>query len=123
LFYVFLSFSLSFHSTFQTLAHPRFYQASKGIPVSINKIPIVIIYMSKGPMADYINLIKAGNLQETYLFGLEGVAALRRVSFDIKQGEFIIILGNPAAVKPVSSTYVEQKSTVEGKEVKRREGA
>ncbi len=74
-------------------------------------------------MADYINLIKAGNLQETYLFGLEGVAALRRVSFDIKQGEFIIILGNPAAVKPVSSTYVEQKSTVEGKEVKRREGA
>jgi putative ABC transport system ATP-binding protein len=38
-------------------------------------------------------------LHKTYLFGLEGVAALRGVSFDIKQGDFIIILGNSGGGK------------------------
>jgi ABC-type phosphate/phosphonate transport system ATPase subunit len=59
-------------------------------------------------MANYIHpsslpnantIIKADNLHKTYLFGLEGVAALRGVSFDIKQGDFIIILGNSGGGK------------------------
>ena len=59
-------------------------------------------------MANYLNssnsstsntIIKADNLHKTYLFGLEGVAALRGVSFDIKQGDFIIILGNSGGGK------------------------
>ena len=67
-----------------------------------------INYMSEGPMANYLNpssllnsntIIKADNLHKTYLFGLEGVAALRGVSFDIKQGDFIIILGNSGGGK------------------------
>ena len=45
------------------------------------------------------SIIKADNLHKTYLFGLEGVAALRGVSFDIKQGDFIIILGNSGGGK------------------------
>lgn len=59
-------------------------------------------------MANYFNpthkkdsnsIIKADNLHKTYLFGLEGVAALRGVSFEIKQGDFIIILGNSGGGK------------------------
>jgi putative ABC transport system ATP-binding protein len=44
-------------------------------------------------------IIKADNLHKTYLFGLEGVAALRGVSVNIKQGEFVIILGNSGGGK------------------------
>jgi putative ABC transport system ATP-binding protein len=59
-------------------------------------------------MANYFNqienknaeiIIKAENLHKTYLFGLEGVAALRGVSFEIKQGDFVIILGNSGGGK------------------------
>jgi putative ABC transport system ATP-binding protein len=38
-------------------------------------------------------------LHKTYLFGLEGVAALRGVSVSIRQGEFVIILGNSGGGK------------------------
>lgn len=44
-------------------------------------------------------IIKADNLHKTYLFGLEGVAALRGVTVDIKQGDFVIILGNSGGGK------------------------
>ncbi len=35
---------------------------------------------------DELSIISGDNLHKTYLFGLEGVAALRGVSVDIKQG-------------------------------------
>lgn len=44
-------------------------------------------------------VIKGENLHKTYLFGLEGVAALRGVSVSISQGEFVIILGNSGGGK------------------------
>lgn len=64
--------------------------------------------MSEIKMSNHLNslqkdnsqsIIKADNLHKTYLFGLEGVAALRGVSFEIKQGDFIIILGNSGGGK------------------------
>lgn len=44
-------------------------------------------------------IISAENLHKTYLFGLEGVAALRGVTVNIRQGEFVIILGNSGGGK------------------------
>jgi putative ABC transport system ATP-binding protein len=44
-------------------------------------------------------IIKADNIHKTYLFGLEGVAALRGVSVHIRQGDFVIILGNSGGGK------------------------
>lgn len=54
---------------------------------------------SNHPQKNTHPIIKADNLHKTYLFGLEGVAALRGVSFEIKQGDFIIILGNSGGGK------------------------
>ncbi len=48
---------------------------------------------------DEYSIIRGDNLHKTYLFGLEGVAALRGVSVDIRQGEFVIILGNSGGGK------------------------
>ena len=44
-------------------------------------------------------VISGDNIHKTYLFGLEGVAALRGVSVNIRQGEFVIILGNSGGGK------------------------
>ena len=69
--------------------------------------------------ADFI--VKADNIHKTYLFGLEGVAALRGVSLQIKQGEFVMILGNSGGGKTSllnilgtidKLTKVEQEITV-----------
>ena len=56
-------------------------------------------YLNPALKKDSHSIIKADNLHKTYLFGLEGVAALRGVSFYIKQGDFIIILGNSGGGK------------------------
>ena len=56
-------------------------------------------YFNPTHKKDSNSIIKADNLHKTYLFGLEGVAALRGVSFEIEQGDFIIILGNSGGGK------------------------
>jgi putative ABC transport system ATP-binding protein len=48
---------------------------------------------------DEHSIITGDNLHKTYLFGLEGVAALRGVTVNIRQGEFVIILGNSGGGK------------------------
>jgi len=45
------------------------------------------------------NIISAVNVHKTYLLGLDGVPALRGVSLDIKEGEFIVILGKSGGGK------------------------
>ncbi|KAL0477217.1 hypothetical protein AKO1_005836, partial [Acrasis kona] len=47
--------------------------------------------------ADYI--IELENIQKTYLLGVEGVPALRGVSFKVERGEFIIIYGTSGGGK------------------------
>jgi len=49
------------------------------------------------PNAEYI--IELENIQKTYLLGIEGVPALRGVSFKIKRGEFVIIYGTSGGGK------------------------
>lgn len=49
--------------------------------------------------SDQKTVISGDNIHKTYLFGLEGVAALRGVSVNIRQGEFVIILGNSGGGK------------------------
>ena len=44
-------------------------------------------------------IISGENIHKTYLFGLEGVAALRGVTVGIREGEFVIILGNSGGGK------------------------
>lgn len=44
-------------------------------------------------------LISMKNVHKTYLLGLEGVTALRGVSIDIKEAEFVIILGTSGGGK------------------------
>ena len=44
-------------------------------------------------------IVTGEEIHKTYLFGLEGVAALRGVSISINQGEFVIILGNSGGGK------------------------
>lgn len=44
-------------------------------------------------------IISVKNVHKTYLLGVEGVTALRGVTFDIKQGEFILILGTSGGGK------------------------
>ncbi len=51
------------------------------------------------PFEDKHVIISGENVHKTYLFGLEGVAALRGVSVSIRQGEFVIILGNSGGGK------------------------
>lgn len=51
------------------------------------------------PFHDKQIIISGENIHKTYLFGLEGVAALRGVSVSIRQGEFVIILGNSGGGK------------------------
>jgi putative ABC transport system ATP-binding protein len=46
---------------------------------------------------DYI--IELENIQKTYLLGIEGVPALRGVSFKVKRGEFVIIYGTSGGGK------------------------
>lgn len=48
---------------------------------------------------DKDEIISIRNIHKTYLLGVEGVTALRGVSFDIKEGEFIIILGTSGGGK------------------------
>lgn len=55
---------------------------------------------SDSPMPiSHDNIISAVNIHKTYLLGLDGVAALRGVSLDIKRGEFIVILGKSGGGK------------------------
>eukprot|EP01029_Cantina_marsupialis_P002939 TRINITY_DN128027_c0_g1_i1.p1 TRINITY_DN128027_c0_g1~~TRINITY_DN128027_c0_g1_i1.p1 ORF type:complete len:320 (-),score=71.40 TRINITY_DN128027_c0_g1_i1:136-1095(-) len=44
-------------------------------------------------------LLSLENVHKTYLLGLEGVAALRGVSLDVKRGEFVIIVGKSGGGK------------------------
>jgi ABC-type phosphate/phosphonate transport system ATPase subunit len=54
---------------------------------------------SPDPFHDRQTIISGSNIHKTYLFGLEGVAALRGVTVNIRQGEFVIILGNSGGGK------------------------
>jgi putative ABC transport system ATP-binding protein len=49
------------------------------------------------PNTDHI--IELENIQKTYLLGIEGVPALRGVSFKIRRGEFVIIYGTSGGGK------------------------
>ena len=51
------------------------------------------------PFGDQKTIISGDNIHKTYLFGLEGVAALRGVSINIRVGEFVMILGNSGGGK------------------------
>ena len=50
-------------------------------------------------IVDPEKIIEIKNCHKTYLLGLEGVAALRGVTFDIYTGEFICILGSSGGGK------------------------
>lgn len=50
-------------------------------------------------MYDPNKIISLRNVHKTYLLGVEGVTALRGVSIDIKEGEFVIILGTSGGGK------------------------
>lgn len=56
-------------------------------------------YNTKSTYDHHPLAITGENLHKTYLFGLEGVAALRGVSITIREGEFVIILGNSGGGK------------------------
>lgn len=60
------------------------------------------LYSSTGVVAGLKTakpIIRLDNLQKTYLLGVEGVPALRGVSLDIAQGEFVCIFGTSGGGK------------------------
>ena len=69
--------------------------------------PVSIIHNQEINMnhSDSINenhkmpVIRVENVHKTYLLGLEGVAALRGVSLDVYEGEFVCIFGNSGGGK------------------------